>query len=224
MTPLAKGIINNTECSDTGTIIVSGEIEPCKIALYTVDIIAGRKYTGKTYTLLCGLTESGNVLSNDDCKKILSMPIESYEDTDKKSAVWLKSRTSGSMDKYIPVDEFIEQSVKDNSSVQAEEIERIKQRATVNKSSLERTLSDIRAEVNELQRQAENITSDRMQRLILQRKLGEAKNNLMQKEESIYFDAMRIDLACEENIKEFLKNEQITARLMRHFEIEVKGL
>ena len=46
-----------------------------------------------------------------------------------------------------------------------------------------------------------------MQRLVLERKLGEAKNKLMAKEESIYFDAMRIDLACEEDIKDFFKRK-----------------
>lgn len=37
----------------------------------------------------------------------------------------------------------------------------------------------------------------------------------------IYFDAMRIDLTCEESIKELLKQEQLSARLQKHFEIEV---
>ena len=60
-----------------------------------------------------------------------------------------------------------------------------------------------------------------MQRLVLERKLGEAKNKLMAKEESIYFDAMRIDLACDEDIQNFLKREQLSAKLQRHFEIAV---
>ena len=34
---------------------------------------------------------------------------------------------------------------------------------------------------------------------------------------------MRIDLACEESIKEFLEKEKINGRLQKHFEIEVRG-
>lgn len=224
MTPLAKGIINNTECSDTGTITVSGEIEPCKIALYTVDIIAGRKYTGKTYTLLCGLTDSGKVLSNDDCIKILAMPVENFEEDGRRQSSWLKSKTSGKLDRLISVDELIENTVKDYSTAQADEIDRIKQKATVDKSKIEREVNTIKSEIQDIQKQIENATSDRMQRLVLERKLGEAQNRLHSKEEAIYFDAMRIDLACEESIKEFLKNEQITAKVQRHFETTVKGL
>ena len=32
---------------------------------------------------------------------------------------------------------------------------------------------------------------------------------------------MRIDLACDEDIQNFLKREQLSAKLQRHFEIEV---
>ena len=32
ISPLAKGILNNVECSDTGKLTVEGVTEPCKIA------------------------------------------------------------------------------------------------------------------------------------------------------------------------------------------------
>ena len=51
LSPLAKGIVHNMECSDEGKLTVDGDVEPCKIALYTIDILAGRKRTGR-YTLL----------------------------------------------------------------------------------------------------------------------------------------------------------------------------
>ena len=59
ISPLAKGIISNIECADTGKIRVDGETDPCKIAFYTVDIYAGNKRTGKVFNLLCGVTDSG---------------------------------------------------------------------------------------------------------------------------------------------------------------------
>ena len=127
------------------------------------------------------------------------------------------------MDRLIPLDELIQKSVEDNSTAQAEEIERIKQRASVNKNSLEHTLGDLRSEVAEIEKKLAAQSSDRMTKLMLERKLGEAKNNLMSKEESIYFDAMRIDLACEESVKEFLEKEKITGRMQKHFELQVTG-
>ena len=223
ISPLAKGILNNVECSDTGKLTVEGVTEPCKIAFYTVDILAGRRYTGKVFNLLCGVTESGKQLTNDECLKILSYPVVDYEESGRKHACWLKSHSPGKMDRLVPLDEFIEQSIQDSNSAQAEEIDRMKLKATTDKNALEHTLQDLRTAITDVEKQLEAESSDRMARLTLSRKLGEAKNNLMQKEESIYFDAMRIDLACEEDIKKFLEREQINARLMRHFEIEIIG-
>ena len=223
LTPLAKGIVHNIECSDEGKLTVDAELEPCKIALYTVDIIAGGKHTGKVFNLLCGVTDSGRHLTNDECLKILEYPVVDYEEIGRSHASWLKTPKASVMDRLIPVDELIQKSVDDNSSAQAEEIERIKQRATVNKNSLKHTLSDFRSEVTDIEKKLAVHSTDRMTKLMLERKLGEAKNKLMSKEESIYFDAMRIDLACEESIKEFLEKERITARLQKHFEIEIIG-
>ncbi len=223
LSPLAKGIISNIECADNGSIKVDADIEPCKIALYTIDIIAGRKHTGKVYTLLCGISQDGKRLTNDECLKILELPVQSYSEADKRHPGWLKSRTASKMDSLIPLDELIQKSVEDNLSSQAEEIERIKQRAMVNKNSLEHELVDLRSELAKAEKELEGSTANRMERLKLERKLGEAKQKLMSKEESIYFDAMRIDLACEENIKKFLEDEKITARMQRHFEIEITG-
>lgn len=220
---IAKGILNNVECSDTGKLTVEGVTEPCKIAFYTVDILAGRRYTGKVFNLLCGVTESGKQLTNDECLKILSYPVVNYEESGRKHACWLKSHSPGKMDRLVPLDEFIEQSIQDSNSAQAEEIDRMKLKATTDKNALEHTLQDLRTAITDVEKQLEAESSDRMARLTLSRKLGEAKNNLMQKEESIYFDAMRIDLACEEDIKKFLEREQINARLMRHFELEITG-
>ena len=223
LTPLAKGIVHNIECTDEGKLTVDAEIEPCKIALYTVDIIAGRQHTGKVFTLLCGVTESGQHLTNDECLKILEYPVVDFEEIGRSHAAWLKTPKASIMDRLIPLDELIQKSVEDNSSAQAEEIERIKQRASVNKNSLEHTLGDLKSAVAEIEKKLAAQSSDRMTKLMLERKLGEAKNNLMSKEESIYFDAMRIDLACEESIKEFLEKEKINGRLQKHFEIEVRG-
>ena len=170
------------------------------------------------------MTDSGNHLTNDECLKILEFPVVDYEEIGRMHASWLKTPKASIKDRLIPVDELIQKSVADNSTAQAEEIERIKQRASVNKNSLEHTLGDLRSEVAEIEKKLAAQSSDRMTKLMLERKLGEAKNNLMAKEESIYFDAMRIDLACEESIKEFLEKERITARLQKHFELEVKGV
>ena len=72
-------------------------------------------------------------------------------------------------------------------------------------------------------KKSENVTSDRMQRLRLERKIGEFRNRLLKAQENIYFDAMSIDIAYEESIKEFLKKERITAKMQRYFKVEVKN-
>ena len=100
----------------------------------------------------------------------------------------------------------------------------MKRETITDKNALEHTLQDLRTEITDVEKQFEAASSDRMARLILSRKPREAKNNLMKKEESIYFDSMRIDLACEESIKQFLEKEQINARIIWHFEVEVEGV
>ena len=168
--------------------------------------------------------DSGKRLTNDDCLKILSMPVEDWNTADREKSAWLKTHKAGIMDRLIPLDGLIEQTVKDTSSALADEIERMKRKAAVDKTNLEHNLADIKTEIAELTKQKDNATGDRMQRLVLERKLGEATNRLRSLEESIYFDTMRIDLALEEDIKKFLENKKINARMLRHFEIEVEDI
>ena len=120
------------------------------------------------------------------------MPVESFEEDGRRQSSWLKSKTSGKLDRLILVDELIETTVKDYRAAQADEIDRIKQKRAVDKSKIEREVNTIKSEIQDNQKQIENATSDRMQRLVLKRKLGDAQNRLHSKEEAIYFDAMRI--------------------------------
>ena len=45
----------------------------------------------------------------------------------------------------------------------------------------------------------------------------------MKKQENQFFDAMRLDLELEEQIKEFTEKEKLTAKVTREFVVKVEG-
>ena len=55
----------------------------------------------------------------------MSFGVVDYEESGRKHACWLKSHSPGKMDRLVPLDEFIEQSIQDSNSAQAEEIDRL---------------------------------------------------------------------------------------------------
>ena len=223
LSPLARGILSNTECADRGVITVAADVENCEIGFYTVKIYAGRRETGQIYNLLYGRTESGKQFSDKECSRILDLPVLEYSESGKRTVAWLKNGTSYcELDNLVPTEELIQKSIADNSSVQTEEIDRIKRVAANAKSALEHTADDLQSELNSLIKQTEDMTSNRLERLKLERRIGETKNKLLKARESIYFDAMRIDMDCEEKIKQFLNSEKINAKVQRHFVVEIK--
>ena len=138
LSPLARGILTNIECADSGVITVAEDIENCMIGFYTVTIYAGSHETGQVYNLLYGRKESGKLMSDEECRRILALPVSEYSETGERSASWLKSSTSYcELDSIVSTYELIQKSIADNSSAQAEEIDRIKRIAAGSKSALE---------------------------------------------------------------------------------------
>jgi len=74
---LAKGILKELDTVNKKEAIfyVASDIEPCDIGLYNYSITAQKGEYKLFQTLLIGQTQSGKILTEDECRKILSLPV-----------------------------------------------------------------------------------------------------------------------------------------------------
>ena len=197
---IGQGILHEFECADEGALTVSGAPEPCQIALYTVTLVSASSRMEKA--VLCGLTESGKALDDAACRSILELPVESYTEDERKSPRWLKgSRPPHPLDRLVPSDKMIAEQLERLSPAQAEEMERMKRQASADKAALSRELNTLDSQVQQAQAELEAVTGDRLKRLAAQKKINQLRQEYMKRQESQFFDAMRLDLELEEKNK-----------------------
>lgn len=219
---IGQGILHEFECADEGALTVSGAPEPCQIALYTVTLVSASSRMEKA--VLCGLTESGKALDDAACRSILELPVESCTEDERKSPHWLKgSRPPHPLDRLVPSDKMIAEQLERLSPAQAEEMERMKRQASADKAALSRELNTLDSQVQQAQAELEAVTGDRLKRLAAQKKINQLRQEYMKRQESQFFDAMRLDLELEEKIKSFAEKEKLTAKVQREFVLRVEA-
>lgn len=220
LSPLSKGITFNIGCSDEGKIIA--DTENCQIALYLVKMYAGRREI-KSCPVLIGKTESGKVLTHEECEDILNLPVKSYEEYGDKKAYWLKSSKYNELDRLLNLDEYVKKQQDKLSPMQHEEIDKMKIAAQVKKNNLIHSLDDLNLQMKELEKERESVKSDRLKLLMTERKIAVLKNETEKIKEGLFFEEMQINVDLENKINEFLGREKITARAERQFLIQVTG-
>lgn len=223
---IGRGILHELACADTGQLTIKNleltmqnskcEIEPCEIGLYAVSISDSISET--EYFVLCGQTESGKVLDHDACQAILSLPVEDYTEGDHKSPHWLKSGGQfHRLDEFVPKKELLNQHMERLSPAQADEIERIKQRVSIEKVALSREINALDSKAREAEAELETVTGDRLKRLALQKKVNQLRQEYMKRQENQFFDAMRLDMELEEQVKAFAEKEKLNVKVKREF-------
>lgn len=223
LSPLAKGLMFNTECSDSGTVTVdSDELKKkCSVSLYMVTIYRGKKQI-KSYPLFAGKDSDGNILSLDECERIFNLPVKEWTQDGKPTPYWLKS--SGWTTELNPLVDLEECAMREQeklSPMQQEEVARLKQAAVIRKNKLNHTLDDLSAQLKELIAEKERVNSDRLKLLTVEHKISLLNNDISKKKEGLFFDEMRIDVETEKKINEFLDREEITAKAVKQFMVEV---
>lgn len=218
---IGRGILHELECSDTGSLTVPDIEEPCEIGLYSVTLTSASSRTERS--VLCGRTESGNVLDEDACKEILSLPVQDYIQEGHSAPHWLKhgNRPHG-LDELVPTKKLLVAEMEKLSPAQADEMERMKQQVSADKAALSRELNALDSQVQQAQAELEAVTGDRLQRLALQKKVTKLRQEYMKRQENQFFDAMRLDMELEEKIKAFAEKEKLTARVQREFVVRVR--
>lgn len=219
---IGQGILRELECADFGTLTVEGNVEPCQIGLYTVTLLGGS--TRREIPVLCGLTDSQRPLDEDECKALLALPVKGVTEDGSRSPHWLKGRGQPhKIDKLVPVGSLMEREAASLSPAQAEEMERMKLHCTSQKAALARKLDGLESRVKTLEAERESVTGDRLKRLALEKQATQLRRELMKGRENQFFDAMRLDMELEEQIKQFAEQEKLTAKVTREFVIELKG-
>lgn len=219
---IGRGIIHELKCADSGTLVLDAKTEPCQIGLYTVSLSAAQRAV-RDYTVLCGITELGEPLTEENCRDILNLPVKSCTEGERKSPHWLKSGgTPHKLDRLVPTDAIIAEQSEKLSSAQAEEIDKMKLRTKSEKTALSREIDELEGKVKEAEAECGNVTNDRLKLLALEKKTNLLRRKYMKKQEGQFFDAMRLDLGLEQRIKEFTEREKLTARVTREFVLKVE--
>ena len=107
------------------------------------------------------------------------------------------------------------------SPAQAEEMERMKQQVSADKAALSRELNTLDSQVQQAQTELEAVTGDRLKRLAAQKKINQLRQEYMKRQESQFFDAMRLDMELEEKMKSFAEKQKLTAKVQREFVVVI---
>lgn len=200
---------------------MEGDIEPCQLGLYTVTLSSG--ITRREFPVLCGVTERGRVLDEDECKALLALPVRDFTEDGPRSPHWLKrGGAPHPLDRLVPVEPLIVRESASLSPAQAEELERMKLRVNGQKAALVRKLDGLEVQVKALEARREAVTGDRLKRLALEKEATKLKRELMRGQENQFFDAKRLDVELEEQVKRFAEQEKLTAKVTREFVIRIR--
>lgn len=221
---IGRGIIHELECANFGKMELEAWNEQCQIALYDVQINAGKSRI-KNMPILTGRTQIGDILTDDECQKIIQMSFVNCTSEGNTTPHWLKgtSEKPHEMDSFVPVDELIKSQSSNLSDAQAEEIERIKLRAASGKSAINHAIDDAKRQIKAMAQELHAQTHDRMKTLAIERKLNLLKQEFLKKQENQFFEAMQLDVEVEDRVSEFLGREKLTAKAVRQFVINVEG-
>ena len=88
---------------------------------------------------------------------------------------------------------------------------------------LEHEISDLETQVQKAELELETVSGDRLKKLALEKQANKLRQELMKRQENQFFDAMRLDMELEEQIKAFTEKEKLTAKVTREFVVEVRS-
>ncbi len=218
--PIGRGVIHEAECADAGSVTIDGKTPSCQIGFYTVNV------GGTTYITFTGKTETGQPLTEDDCKNIMSLPVLEYEEQGRKAAAWLRNSTgrmdSDGLDRLVFTEGFIQKQLENRASAQNEEITQMREANNRKKADLERNLNVVRAELKTAQgATAKDVSRHDMMKS--QREVALLLKRVKDIERSLHYDKMKLEQVFKDEVEEFLGKSKLAANTIRQFVINVEG-
>ncbi len=198
---LVRSILQEISCSDKADIKTVEPTEKCNIKFYNIVLRNRRRQYLSEYDILVGTTPDGRLMTDEECQKIINQPVSEFIAEEKSNPYWLKT-TGGSsrdlLDTRIQRD-LKERYVNDYTKKFDTDVDLIKIKASRQKSVLEQNISEARQEVKKI-RETISSASDRLTELRIQKQLNVAEKELKRKEEGLFLDQARIDVAAEDEI------------------------
>jgi len=220
---VGRGILNELECANEGTMLVQGDTPACSVGLYHVELNAGDRRVSEQ-AVLVGQTDDGKLLSQEECRALLALPVASVEHVGRMTPHWLKgSGAQEALDALVPVDEIIAAQQQRLSPAQEEVIEAYRLETKVKKAALTHEIDDLAEKIRKAEAERDAMTADRLRILAMNRQINQLRQALMKKQEGQFFDAMRLDMELEEQIKKFTEAEQLTATVTREFIVRIEN-
>lgn len=220
-----RHVLDEVYCESAGSLTVGADIEPCRIALYDVTIMPN----GRRYYTFAGQTETGTVLSDEACREIMELPVLEYSENSRgnmrrnyNTRMLAPDTQTDPIDSLVPAERFIQKYLGERNTKEAEEIDTMKRKTAVAKTALEREVKMSEAKVKEAERVLAD-APDRISKIRADKNLKLMQAELRQKRDNLFMERMRLDLKLEEQINAFIDTQRFTAKLLRHYVIEVRG-
>lgn len=228
---LARAIIHEicwTGIQDRGEIVVDAAPqilnEPCSIGFYQVRVKPkGNYWGGYLFYPFAGKTRSGRILSDEECRRIMALPVQSFSTHGEvygEGNRHLRTKQPAALDALIEPDLFIQRTLTETGATEKEELDRLKAQTADAKLALERGLEGLRSQVRAEEHRLNGELS-RVEKLESQKKLAALRKELKQSEQNLFMNGLKLDMLLEENIKQFIENAQLTVEINRQFVVQV---
>lgn len=233
---VADGIFWNAQCFNQGHIQINAEIEPCEISFYSVELRTSKAKNAyspwakkgeylKTYNILRGKTQSGQILSDEECRKILALPVIKCEESGKEIIYYSDFYKS---DWSVPVvddiaDEIISHYIAKRQTSVKDDAILIKLKSERKKAKLEDSLSDLRTEIKNLKEKLSG-ADDLLEELKIKKQITMQERELKKKESGLFMEQAQIDADTETEIEDLLDRKNLFCEFYKLFTVKVCGL
>ena len=126
------------------------------------------------------------------------------------------------LDRHVDVQGIMDERKRELSPAIQEETERLKLDTARKKAALSREIDALEKQIAALRQEHDGISSDRLRRLSLEKKINLLHRESMSKQENQFFDAMRLDLELEQQLKELTGQENLNAKMIREFVVTIR--
>lgn len=211
---------------DEGIVYIN-DTEPCMIEFYEVDVKKGTydwNTTKYEFFEFVGKTDSGQLLNDDECRRIMSLSCHKFTETG-KNLTWQErlgyTYPKGDLQDTIDTDKYRNIAIKGAELIEKEALRQIRRNEHNRKTEIEKKLQSLLQEKQALEKQEAQI-SNVHDRIKFDKKLAVVEDDLQQAESVLFMEKMRIEYETEQEIKKLLDDKDVSVEVKRIFKIRVQ--
>lgn len=206
---------------ESGKIVVEGQLNPCEIGFYEVEVKSKGSFFGgiKFYTFI-GRTPENNLILDEKCREIMELPVVSFEkygDTIGQKDGISKKPEPKPLDKLISADEFVQKALTQTDKVTKEEIWRLKMQTENLKIKLEKNLENLKSSFKNVKSEPKT----RLEKIQSKKQDVITKRKIKENEQNLFFDKLKLEQILEENIQKLIEKSKLEAKVKRHFILKI---